>query len=191
MLKPSKAARSAPHVTISATKKRQRMLVAGDSLLRGMEAPICRPDAFSREMCSLPGAHIEDVTKRLPSLVQSTGCYPLLLFHMHTNDTARSSLNKDCRALGAAVRDSVAQFFHQSSRSKGRDLKRASRIWQNNKWLQDWSHSRGFGCLDCGNSFEKPGLLEADGVHLTEKGKSIFSQKVAKKLAKLVKVALN
>jgi len=34
-----------------------------------MEAPICRPDTLSGEVCCLPGAHIRDVTKRLPSLV--------------------------------------------------------------------------------------------------------------------------
>jgi len=45
----------------------------------------------------------------------------------------------------------------------------------------------GFGYLEHGNLFEKPGLLGADGVHLTEKGKSIFSQR----LAKLARRSLN
>jgi len=44
-----------------------------------------------------------------------------------------------------------------------------------------------FGYLEHENWFEKPDLLVADGVPLTEKGKSIFGHS----LAKLVKRALN
>ena len=134
---------------------------------------------------------MRDVTKRLPSLVQSTDYYPLLLFHVGTSDTARSSLRnikKDYRALGAVVRDSGAQVvFSSVLLVKGKGFERASRIWQINKWLWDWCHSQGFGYLDHGTRFEKPGLLGADGVHLSEKGKSIFGHR----LAKLVKRALN
>jgi len=40
--------------------------------------------------------------------------------------------------------------------------------WQINKWLQDWCHSQGFGYFNHGTHFEKPGLLGADGIHLSE-----------------------
>ena len=167
------------------------MIVVGDSLLRGTEAPTCRPDALSREVCCLPGARIRDVTERLPSLVQSTDYSPLLLFHVGTSDTARSSLRstkEDYRALGAVVRDSGVQVvFSSILLFKGKGFERASRIWRINKWLRDWCHSQGFSYLDHGTCFEKPGLLRADRVHLSEKGKSIFSCR----LAKLVKRALN
>ena len=106
------------------------MIAVGDSLLRGTEAPICRPDALSREVCCFPGARIRDVTERLPSLVQSTDYYPLLLFHVGTSDTARSSLRtikKDYRALGAAVRDSGVQVVFSSVLPvKGKGFERAS-----------------------------------------------------------------
>ena len=75
-------------------KRKQRVLVVGDSLLRGTEAPICRPDIQSREACCLPGTKIRDITERLPQLVKSTDYYPLLLFHVGTNASkiwARSS----------------------------------------------------------------------------------------------------
>ena len=88
------------------------MTVVGNSLLRETEALICRPDTLSREVCCLLAARIRDVTDRLPSLVQSTDYYLLLLFHVGTSDTARSSLwsiKKDYRALGAAVRGSGVQ----------------------------------------------------------------------------------
>ena len=167
------------------------MIVVGDSLLRGTEAPTCRPDALSREVCCLPGARIRDATERLLSLVQSAGCYPLLLFYVSTSDTARSSLRsikKDYRALGVVVRDSGAQaVFSSIVPVKGKEFERASRIWRINQCLRDWCHSQGFSYLDHGTRFEKSALLGADGVHLSAKGKSIFGHR----LAKLVKRALN
>ena len=41
--------------------------------------------------------------------------------------------------------------------------------------------------VDHGSTFEKPGLLGADGVHLTKRGKRVF----ANKLARLTRRALN
>ena len=119
-----------------------------------------------------------------------TDYYPLLLFHVGTSDTARSSLRsiKDYRALAVVVRDSGVQVVFSSVLPvKGKGFERARQIWRINKWLRDWCHSQGFGYLDHGTQFEKPSLLGADGVHLSEKGKSIFGHR----LAKLVKRALN
>ena len=113
----SKAAQCAPCRATSTTKKRQQAILLGDSPLRGMEAPICRPDTLSREGCCLPGARIRGVTERLPSLLQSTDYYLLLLFHVGTSDTARNSLRsikKDYRALGVVARDSGAQVGFSS-----------------------------------------------------------------------------
>jgi len=119
------------------------------------------------------GAHIGDVTKRLLSLVQSTDYYLLLLFHVCTNDTARSSLRSIKKDYGAAVRDSGTQVVFSSILPvKGKGLERASGIWQINKWSQDWCHSQVFGYLDYGKSFEKPSLVGADEVHLTRKGRA-------------------
>ena len=164
------------------------MIVVGDSLLRGTEAPTCRPDALSREVCCLPGARIRDATERLLSLVQSAGCYPLLLFYVSTSDTARSSLRsikKDYRALGAVVGDAGAQaVFSSIVPVKGKEFERASRIWRINQCLRDWCHSQGLGYLDHGTRFEKPGLLGADGVQSVREGEG-------HRLAKLVKRTLN
>ena len=78
-------------------------------------------------------------------------------------------------------------FFSSVLLVKGKRFEMASQFWQINKWLQDWYHSQRFGHLDYRNRFEKPGLLVADGVQLSEKGNSIFSHR----LAKMVKVTLN
>jgi len=67
-------------------KKKRRVLTVGDSLLRGTEAPICRPDREAHEVCCPPGAKVQDGAKRVPQLVKSTDCYSLLLFHRHKSN---------------------------------------------------------------------------------------------------------
>ena len=54
-------------IRTGATRKVCRVLVIGDSLLRGTKAPICHPGNISREVCCLPGARICDVMERLLS----------------------------------------------------------------------------------------------------------------------------
>ena len=63
----------------SSTRKDRRVVVIGNSLLRGMEGPICRPDPTRREVCSLPGAPVRDIAGRLPSLICPSDYYPLLI----------------------------------------------------------------------------------------------------------------
>lgn len=139
------------------------MIVVGDSLLRATEAPICQPDAHSRGVCCLPGACIRDVIEKLPSLVESTDYYLLLLFHVDTHtysNTTRNSLRsvkKTYRALGEVVRDSEVQvFFSSILLVKGKDFERASGLWQINDWLWDWCHTQGFSYLEGGTQFENP-----------------------------------
>lgn len=70
---------------------------------------------------------------------------------------------------------------------RGRGPGRRRRIEQVNAWLRSWCHTRGFGFCDHGCTFEKPGLLGADGIRLTKRGKRVF----ANKLAGLTRRALN
>lgn len=68
------------------------MLVIGDSLLRGTEAPICHPDTFSREVFCLMGAHICNITKKVTSLVKPEAYHPFFLFHVGSNEAAMRML---------------------------------------------------------------------------------------------------
>lgn len=61
-------------------------MVAGDSLLRGMEAPICCPSMLPGEVCQ--GAEIWGDAGGVLSLLWASDFYSLLLFHVVTNDTA-------------------------------------------------------------------------------------------------------
>lgn len=43
------------------TRRKLQVIVLSDSLLQGTEAPVCRPDLLSQEVCCLPGPQIQDV----------------------------------------------------------------------------------------------------------------------------------
>ncbi|XP_073435803.1 uncharacterized protein [Dendrobates tinctorius] len=172
-------------------KKKRRVVVMGDSLLRGTEAAICRPDITSREMCCLPGAKIKDVSDRISGLFRPTDDYPFLLLHVGTNDTARNDLETICRDfedLGKKVKELGAQVVFSSILPvDGHGTRRWNKILQVNNWLRRWCRQQRFGFLDHGVNYLYDGLLARDGVHLTKTGKQVFGSR----LATLVRRALN
>jgi len=104
-------------IKISSARKKQRVIVIGDSLLKGAEGPICRPDPLHREVCCVLGARVKDVRKKLPSLVWPPDYCPLLLFQVGTDDIGRTSLKtmkQDFRAFGRQVKASGAQVVFSS-----------------------------------------------------------------------------
>ena len=81
-----------------------RVIVIGESLLRGTEGLICRSDPSHREVCCLPGAQVRDVAKKLPGLVRPSDYYPLLVMQVGGDEIAERSpkaIKRDFRALGA------------------------------------------------------------------------------------------
>jgi len=165
--------------------------MVGDSLLSGTEAPICQPDREAHEVCCLPRAKVRDVTERMPQLVKSTDCYPLLLFHIGTNDTASWNVDRikeDFKALGVKTKRFGTQvIFSSVLPAEGRGLPRNRHIIGINSWLRGWCHREGFGFCDNGTFLNDNNLLERDGTHLSRKGKGIFGNM----LANLVWRALN
>ena len=73
-------------------KKKRRVIVTGDSLLKGTEGPIYRPDPFLREICCFPGAWVKGVKRKFPTLVQPSVYYPLLIFQAGRSEVATRSL---------------------------------------------------------------------------------------------------
>lgn len=69
----------------------------------------------------------------------------------------------------------VQVVFHQSSWSKGRGLKEPVECDKSTSGYRTGATAKGLTTSDCGTVIEKSGLLEADGVCLSEKGNSIFS----------------
>uniref|UniRef100_A0A8B9I413 Uncharacterized protein n=1 Tax=Anser brachyrhynchus TaxID=132585 RepID=A0A8B9I413_9AVES len=147
-------------------KKERRVIVVGDSLLRGTERPICRVDPYHREVCSLPRAKIMDITRTFPSLVCSTDYYPLLIFQTGGEEAASCSLRgmkKDFKALGWLVKESGAQVIFSSLLPFwGDDVGWNRRIQFINAWLHDWCHRQGFGFFHNGWFYKTPGLTLSD-----------------------------
>ena len=90
--------------------------MVGDSLLRGTEGPVCRPDLSCREVCCLPGAWVRDITRKLPELVHPTDYDPLLIVQVGSDEITQGSLQtmkRDFRGLGRIVQGGGAQvvFF--------------------------------------------------------------------------------
>ena len=101
-----KVRRSAPRLKTASSKKERRVLVVGDSLLRGTEGPICRPDPTHREVCCLPAARLRDISRKLPSLIRPSDYCPLLIVQAGSDGMADRSLRiikNDFRRLGKLV----------------------------------------------------------------------------------------
>ncbi|KAK1192276.1 E41L5 protein, partial [Pygoscelis papua] len=84
---------SAPRITTASAKKKRRVIVVGDSFLRGTEGPLCRPDPSHREVCCLPGSRVRDITRKLPDLVRSTNYYPLLVIQAGSDESWNAKPN--------------------------------------------------------------------------------------------------
>lgn len=185
------ARHSPPRLRTSSTKKERRVIVVGDSLLRGTEGPICRPDPSHREVSCLPGARIKDIRRKLPSLVQSSDYYPLLIFQVGSDEVGTRSLRamkNDFRALGRLVKGSGAQIvFSSIPPFAGVDEGINRRSQQINSWLRDWCVRQDFGFFEHGLIYRKPGMLASGGGSLTRRGRKRLGQE----LAGLIHKALN
>ncbi|KAF7243698.1 Polyribonucleotide nucleotidyltransferase, partial [Varanus komodoensis] len=133
-------ARARARPPTSTRKVQQQVIVVGDSLLRGTEAAVCRPNPETREVCCLLGACIRHVKDRVERLVRSGGHQPLMVIHVGTNDVARQGVvgtTRDFEALGKKLRELKAQVAFLSilpirGFGPGRD-RRASEV---NDWLR-------------------------------------------------------
>jgi len=186
-----RTSQTAPRITTASTKKKRRVIVIGDSLLRGTEGPICRPDPSHREVCCLPGARVRDVAKKLPGLVRPSDYYPLLVMQVGGDEVAERSpkaIKRDFRALGRLVEGSGAQVVFSSIPSvAGDSTERGRKTHLVNRWLRDWCHRSNFGFFDHGEVYTAPGLLATSGAQLSQRGKRILGHE----LAGLIERALN
>jgi len=183
---------SAPHiVTAPVKKKERRVIVIGNSFLRGTEGPICRPDPSHREAYFLPGARVRNISRKLPGLVRPSDYYPLLVMQVGSDEIAETSpkvIKRDFRALGRLAEGSGAQVVFSSIPSvAGKSTERSRKTHLINRWLRDWCHQWNFGFFDHGEVYTAPGLLATDGVQLSQRGKRIL----AHELAGLIKRASN
>lgn len=64
-----RSGRPMPCITAMFRRKKKRIIVIDDSLLRGTEGPICQAAPSHREVCCPPRAQVKDISRKRPSLV--------------------------------------------------------------------------------------------------------------------------
>ena len=112
-----KAKRSPACLETVSVRKQRKVVVVGDSLLRGMEGPICRPVSSRWEVFCFLWAWVKDITRKLPKLVRSTDYVPLLIIQVGSDEIAQRSLQamkRDFRGLGRLVQGAGAQVISYS-----------------------------------------------------------------------------
>ncbi|GAB0210155.1 hypothetical protein GRJ2_003481300 [Grus japonensis] len=183
--------RPAPRVVTTPTKKKRWVIAVGDSLLRGTAGPLCRADPPLREACCLPGARVKDIMRKLPSLVRPSDCYPLLLLHVGGDEAETcnaKAIKRDFRLLGWSLKDLGPQVIFSSLLPvEGSNVGRNRRTQSINTWLCGWCQRHNFEFFDNGTAYTAPGLMNSDRIHLSQRGKRIFAQE----LARLIDRALN
>jgi len=145
----------------ASVKNKSRVIVIGDSLLKGTEGPICQPDSSHREVCCLPGAGVRDVATKLPGLMQPSDYYPLLVMQVGGDELVERSpkaIKRDFRALGRLVEGSTAHVVFSSIPSvAGKSTERHRKTHLINRWLRDWCHRWNFVFFDHGEVYMAPG----------------------------------
>lgn len=107
-----RSGQSIRQITATITKKKRRVIVEGDSLLRGIEDPVCQPHPSHREVRYLPEAQARAVAERLPGLIQPNDCCPLLVVLVGRDEVDEKSTRvtkEGFRALGCLVQGTRAQ----------------------------------------------------------------------------------
>lgn len=64
-----------------------------------------------RDACCLPGVQVQDITERLPGLIQPSGYYPLLIVQAGSDETEKKNVRAFKRALGQVVNRAGAQVM--------------------------------------------------------------------------------
>ena len=86
---------------------KRQVVVVGDSIIRGIDSILCKPDQESRMVCCLPGARVRDISDRLERILEREGDDPVVVVHVGTNNigkTRKENLFGDYQALGTKLK---------------------------------------------------------------------------------------
>lgn len=150
-------------------------------LLRGTEALIWCPHNLSREVCCLLRGHIQDIWRRIQSMIKPEDYNSLMVFQAVSRLWLFVNLKisrKTLYPLGICWRDQEGKdaVFSSILPAGDWDLGRRRKASQSNEWLHGWCHTQGFGFYDLRHTFGKLGTLTLDGSQLTIRGKNIPRQ---------------
>ena len=93
-------------INTSATKKEWRVLEIGNFLVEGTEAPICHPDNLFREVCCLPGAHLETLGRLYHNSLNLKTTILLLTLRLGPGMRKLKNVKKDFTSLEKMLKGS-------------------------------------------------------------------------------------
>lgn len=149
-----------PYTMTSSIKQKRRVAVTGNSLLRGMEGPVCWPDPTHKEVLPPWGPH-----KRQHQETCQPGMAHWLSVSVGFSD--RQQWNPIKKAAEWRRTSGPWDNWSRDLEYKlyfvlpvaGNDGVRNRKIMQNNTWLRDWCDQQDFGVFDHRSVFTTPSLL--------------------------------
>lgn len=130
---------------------------------------MAKPGQTHRELCCLPRTGVKDISRKLPSPVQPSDYYPILLCCIEDSEVATHTprmIKKDFRALGLLLRESSTQgIFSSILPAEGRDI--GSNGWTKsvNTWLHSCFHHQNVVGFDNGMAYSALGMLASGRTH--------------------------
>lgn len=132
----------------------------------------CWADRESRKVFCLLGPKVWDAAGKVPQLVQSTACYPLLLFHTWHCNLEFRQMREIFRAQGVQMSIGsigVQVIFSSILRVTGAGVARNRHIIQIDFWLCGWYFIEGFGFFNSMVFYYDYRLSGRDGTHLSRR----------------------
>ena len=167
--------------------RKSRVLVIGDSMVKGTDRRFCGKERDSRLVCCLPGARVNDVSDRVFDILKGEGNQPQVVVHVGTHDIGRKKdedVRQNFRELGWKLRAKTNSVVISGVLPVPRDSEERNRERELlNLWLKGWCRREGFRYLDNWGSFwGRWDLYKRDGLHLSLKGTNILGGKFANAL---------
>ncbi|XP_059499497.1 uncharacterized protein LOC132207556 [Stegostoma tigrinum] len=172
-------------VTKKGRGQNRKVLVVGDSIVRGIDRRFCGQDRDSRKVCCLPGARVRDVSDRVYKVLKGEGEQPEIVLHIGTNDIARNrfeDIKSDFRELGWKLQSRTNRVVFSGLLPVPRDSEVRNRERaQLNTWLRSWCRREGFRYVDNWDAFwGRWDLYKKDGLHLNWKGTNVLGGRFAR-----------
>lgn len=162
---------------------KRQVVVIGDSIIRGIDSILCKPDRESRMVCCLPGARVQDISDRLERILEREGEDPVVVVHVGTNNIGKARMEDlfgDYKALGTKLRNRSSRVIISGLLPEPRaNWLRDKNIREVNTWLKEWCGKEGFHFMGHWHQFWNRGdLYRWDGLHLNRSGTSVLAKRI-------------
>uniref|UniRef100_A0A3B3SWT8 SGNH hydrolase-type esterase domain-containing protein n=1 Tax=Paramormyrops kingsleyae TaxID=1676925 RepID=A0A3B3SWT8_9TELE len=151
----------------------RKVVVVGDSVIRGVDSYVCTRDRGSRMVSCLPGAQVGDLLNRVDRLLAPPGVDPVVVVHVGTNDIGKGrkavlqdkfiEVTDKLRSRTSMVVFSGILPVPCASQAKLAEIRGL------NAWLKWWFRKEEFSVMGHWKTFwNRWDLFKPDGLHLKQ-----------------------